>query len=147
MLYVRVSDPLGRANCVKRLGDLALEAADHARADERYREALALYQQVGSVLGQANCVNGLGDVALARADEDVARERWQEALALYARIREPYSIGWTHRRLARVAPTNEEQARHVAAAEDAWSGIERHDLIAELREELRARVASTPALA
>ena len=46
-LYRRVGDVLGEANCIKSLGDIALAERDESgAADERFREALALYRRI-----------------------------------------------------------------------------------------------------
>ena len=120
---------LGEAVCTARLGQIALGQSDHAGAGRRYEEALPLFRRVGAVLGEANCFRALGDIALARSDHDHARALFDEALALYARIPEPYSIGRSHLVLARVARDEEERARHIAAAREAWLSIKRDDLV------------------
>ena len=111
-----------------------MRRSDHDGARERYEAALPLYRRVGDVLGEANCIQGLGDIALARSDHDGARELFNEALGLYARIPEPYSIGWAHKRLADVARDEDERARHLAAAREAWLSIGREDLVQQLDE-------------
>ena len=55
-LYQKVGDVLGEANCIRSLGDIALERSDHERRAQRYEQALPLYRQVGDVLGEANCI-------------------------------------------------------------------------------------------
>ena len=135
-LFRRLKDALGEANCVARLGDLALKRSEAEEARRRYQEALPLYRRAGDVLGEANCVLRLGDVALRRADEADARERFTEALALYGRIPEPYSMGMTHRRLARLATEPLERRRHVEAARELWLGLGRRDLVVKLEAEL-----------
>ncbi len=134
-LYRRVGDVLGEANCIRSLGDIALARSDHDQARERYEDALPLYRRVGDVLGEANCISSLGDIALERSDHDQARERYEVALKLYGRIPEPYSMGMTLRRLARIAADENRRHDHVQAAREAWTSIKRRDLVESLDRE------------
>jgi tetratricopeptide (TPR) repeat protein len=134
-LYRRVGDVLGEANCIRSLGDIALRRSDHEGARAQYEAALPLYRRVGSVLGEANCIRSLGDIANAEGDSNRARDSWNEALRLYGRIPEPYSIGWAHVRLARIAKGQEEKVVHLEAARLAWESIKRPDLVKQLEEE------------
>jgi tetratricopeptide (TPR) repeat protein len=134
-LYKQVADVLGEANCIKSLGDLALRSSDHDSARTRYEQALPLYKQVGDVLGEANCTAGLGHMALALSDHDNARTRYEQALSLYQAIAEPYFIGWTLVRLARLDATDSERASHWTTARQAWASIRREDLINSIRAE------------
>jgi tetratricopeptide (TPR) repeat protein len=122
------------AQCLFHLGDIALQRSDHDTARTHYDTARPLYQRVGSLLGEANCIQRLGDIARERSDHDTARTHYEMALAMYEHILESYSIGWTHRRLARIA-ADDERRRHVGAAKEAWQGIGRGDLVAELIQE------------
>jgi hypothetical protein len=117
-----------------RLGDIAI-TADHDAARSRFEEALPLYHRLGDFVGEANCIQRLGDIALARSDHDTARSRFAAALALYDGIKEPYSIGWTHRRLAQMT-TGEERVHHLLASAAEWRRIGRNDLVAELMNEV-----------
>jgi tetratricopeptide (TPR) repeat protein len=127
-LYRRVGDVLGEANCIDRLGDIALAHSDHEGAGALYEQALPLFRRVGSVQGEANCIQSLGDIALARSDREVERARYEHALHLYRRLPEPFSIGHTHEKLARVAPDPEARRGHLDAARAAWRSIGRGDL-------------------
>jgi hypothetical protein len=98
---------------------------------------LPLYQRVGDILGQANCIFSLGDIAQARSDHEGARQRYEEALGLYEQIQEPYSIGCTHRRLARIARNDSERRQQVVVASTAWQSIGRGDLVESLNNEFR----------
>jgi tetratricopeptide (TPR) repeat protein len=129
-LYRKVGDVQGEANCILSLGDIALARSDHDGARERYDSALALFRKVGDVLGEANCIRNLGDIDATNRDMASARRRWNDALVLYVRIFRPYSIGFTHRRLALHAATPAEAAAHRAAARRAWASTGRADLIA-----------------
>ncbi len=134
-MYRQVGNVLGEANCIESLGDIALRRSDHETAKRRYEEAQPMYRQVGDVLGEANCIQSLGDIALAQSDHTGARKQFEDALVLYQRIPEPYSIGWSHRRLARLASDVGERSRHVEAARAAWLSIDRPDLVKRLDEE------------
>ncbi len=134
-MYEQVGGVLGQANCIHRLGDIALEQSEYDAARDAYTRAQPLYEQVGEVLGQANCIKGLGDIALAQPDYDAARDAYEQALTLYTGIAEPYSIGMTRRRLARLEKDSLARCAHVSDARKAWLSIERDDLVAQLAAE------------
>jgi tetratricopeptide (TPR) repeat protein len=134
-LFRKVGDVPGEAHCIARLGDIALQRSDHDEARRRYDSALPLFCTVGDVRGEANCIQSLGDIALTRSDHDEARRQYDKALKLYGKIPEPYSIGGTHRQLARISPDQDQRRRHVEAAREAWASIKRDDLVEEARRE------------
>jgi hypothetical protein len=92
---------------------------------------------VGSVRGEASCIQRLGDLALQRSDRDDAQERYGVALALYARLPDPWAMGMTRRRLARLATDPAERRRQLDAARASFTSVDRPDLIAELDAEFR----------
>ncbi len=134
-LFSQVGDVAGEAGCIFGLGDIAEARSDHDEARRRYKDALPLYRQVGSVLGEANCILKLGEIASRLSDNESALSLWRDSLRLYERIPEPYSIGQTHRCLARIAATPAERDRHVQVAREAWASIDRPDLIKLLDNE------------
>lgn len=107
---------------------LSIYGTEGMRLHERARRAA---QAAKDVQGEANCIRSLGDIARERSDHESARKLYEQALGLYERIPEPYSIGGTHLRLARIASDAAERALHVRTAREAWRGIDRPDLIAE----------------
>jgi tetratricopeptide (TPR) repeat protein len=116
---------------------MAQQRSDHATATAKYEQAFSLYEQVGDLLGQANCIQSLGDIALQRSQGAEAKKHFEAALTLYERLQEPYSIGLSHRRLARLSDGSE-RSRHVEAARSAWEKIARLDLVNKLEEEFGA---------
>ncbi len=82
----QIGDVLGEANCVRRLGDIALVHSDSAAALRHYEAALVLFQQVGAVLGEAYCTKSLGDIALTRSDSAAARRHYEAALVLFQQV-------------------------------------------------------------
>jgi hypothetical protein len=87
------------------------------------------------VLGEANCILGVGDIALCFVQYEEARSRFEEALQLYARMPEPYCLGMTQRRLARLTTDSIDQRQRIEAARAEWTKIARQDLVTELDRE------------
>jgi len=121
-LYQKVGDVQGEANCIRSLGDVALMRSEYEQARAMYEKAQPLYQKVGSVQGEANCIQGLGDIARALGQVEKARALYETALVLYGRIPEPFSLGQTHRRLARLASNTSDRLRHLNSMRPAQPG-------------------------
>ncbi len=134
-LYETVGDLLGQANCIQRLGDIALARSDHDAARAAYQKALPLYETVGDFLGQAHCIRSRGDLALALSNKEAALSKFTQALALYRQIPEPYSIGWTLRRLAQLENDPQTRRHLLAEAVECWRSINMPDLVARLQTE------------
>ena len=138
-LYRRVGAVLGEANCIGAWATSRWTRSDHDGARARYDEALP------SIGGSATCsarptASRAWATSRWRAPTTTeARKRYDEALKLYIRIAEPYSMGMTHRRLARMANSPAERLQHILAARAAWARIKRDDLLQAHR-----RVARSP---
>jgi len=61
-MFREVGDKLGEANCIKRLGDIALRRSDHAGAKARYEEAVARYREFGDPYSLGRGLAYLGKV-------------------------------------------------------------------------------------
>ena len=110
----QVGDLLGKANCIKGLGDIA---------QARYEEALVLYRQVGRLLGEGNCRFRIARCHMAQELPSKAVAGFGEALACYERFGSPYPIGATHFLWAQVCHGGEREA-HRDAARQAWRGLD-----------------------
>lgn len=127
----------GEAHCLRALGDLDLFSNELPDARDRYREALALYRRIGDVLGQANCLQREGDLAVEQSDPGAARFLYEEALRLYESLRESYSLGLVHVRLALLLEEGTaERRQHVQAARESWERIGRRGLM-EMLDQVR----------
>ncbi len=82
----RDGNPLGEANCILNLGDIAFHRSDHDAARKAYEQALPLYRQVGEIRGEANCIQNLGTIAMTRWDLDAALSAYEQARPLYRQL-------------------------------------------------------------
>ena len=76
-------DTQTEANCIQRLGDIALARSDHETARARYEEARLMYRQVGSVQGEANCIQGFGNTHLKLLQSEAATKHFLQAIEMY----------------------------------------------------------------
>lgn len=130
-----LGDKLGEGACMAALGDVALAASEVEDAQAYYHAALPLLRAVDEKYGMANCIQSLGDIALTRMDQDTARDNYEQSLFLFTQLKDGYSLGWTHYRLAQVAGDPEIFKTHLLDARNAWQSVGREDLIKEMAEE------------
>ncbi|MDC0740267.1 tetratricopeptide repeat protein [Polyangium mundeleinium] len=130
-----LGDKLAEGTCLSTLGDVALACTEIEDAQAYYLAALPLLREVGEKMGEANCIQSLGDIALTQFEHDAARSHYENALGLFAALKDDYSIGWTHYRLAQVAADPDIFKNHLYAARDAWLRIGRQDLIDDVNTE------------
>ena len=83
LLFVKVGDAGGEANCIRSLGDIALARLEYGTALRLYEEARPLFVRVGNARGEATCVKSLGDIALQHSDRGTARRLYEEAQTLF----------------------------------------------------------------
>ena len=130
-------DPVAAA-CLG-LGEFGRFAGDQ-RPVVLLKRSAALCRDRGDVRGEANCIQRLGDIALDRSDHEGARGRYEEALRLYRQIPEPYSIGWTLRRLAQLESDLAGRKALLSEIVTQWRSIDREDLIDDLRAEFPGEI-------
>jgi tetratricopeptide (TPR) repeat protein len=84
--FGKVGDLFEEANCILRLGDIAIARSNYDGAREHYGVALPLFRNIGATQGEAVCIARLGEIALFRSDQEGARGRYEAALPLFGRI-------------------------------------------------------------
>ena len=79
LLFRAAKSTLGIANCIQRLGDIALFRSNYRQARSSFTRALELYRIAGSVIGEASCIRSLGDVDLLSSNFEAARTAYRQA--------------------------------------------------------------------
>ncbi len=128
-LYTKAGSELGIANCIKGLGDVALQTSDAAAAENAFAKARISYAALGAIVNTANAIRELGDVAVIRNDTAKAMEYWHSCLHLYNQVNDQFNAGGIYIRLARNVDSPNERRVFLKAASDVWSSIDRTDLI------------------
>lgn len=136
-----MGDKLGEGACMAALGDVAMAASEIEDAQAYYHAALPLLRAADEKYGMANCIQSLGDIALTRMDQDTARDNYEQALFLFTQLKDGYSLGWTHYRLAQVAGDPDVFKTHLTDARTAWQSVGRDDLIKEMSDEFPGMLA------
>ena len=95
--------PLGQADTIAGLGDVAFRSQNYDTAQGHYKRAQALYQDLGHVRGIANCMADRGEIAIAHDDYGAARTCFEQARPLYAEVGHLHGSAKCERGLARVA--------------------------------------------
>ena len=131
MLFRQVYDQVGEARCLLGQGRIG-RALGRANAESRLRQAFSLFDSIHHLEGRGEALLELAKLA---EDVEAKRELLLDALDSHSRFGNPYWIGETHHRLARLSESDEHH-RHITAARDAWTSIERPDRFAELDAEL-----------
>ncbi len=124
----------GEANCIKGLGDIALALSDHESAQADYEQALPLYKQSETCPAEPTAPLAWAIWPWPSPTPRAPRPA-TAGLSLYRAIAEPYFIGWTLVRLARLDTTDSERASHWTTARQAWASIGREDLIESIKAE------------
>lgn len=121
---------MGEARCLLGLGQVGL-LLGRAGAVARVRQVFAIFDEIHYLEGRGKAL-----VELAELPEtnEAKRAMLLDALDSHARFGNPYWIGETHCRLARISE-NEEHQHHVTAARNACTSIKRPDRVAGLEAE------------
>ncbi|MGO4870507.1 MAG: tetratricopeptide repeat protein [Roseiarcus sp.] len=112
-------DARGEADCIRALGEIALDRCNYGVARAFCEAALPLYRKIGDVLGEANCIKGFGDIALRCSDHDAARTQYEMALPLYRKVDDVLSVANCIFRLGEIAFTRSDYAAARAQYEAA----------------------------
>lgn len=82
--YERFDDLLGKANCLREIGDMLLLQADYDSAFNELNTAKSYYKILGqSSLGEAHCLRALGELAWWRDQIPEAGQYFSEAEGIY----------------------------------------------------------------
>jgi predicted ATPase len=109
----RASDA-ARAEALYRLGSLAIDLSEYARARSFYEASLTLCRTMNDERGVARALTGLGIVAADTGAFPEARERYLEALAIHERSGDQGRRAWSLFNLGQVASAE-------GALDEAWS--------------------------
>jgi tetratricopeptide (TPR) repeat protein len=108
---LEVGYPLGRADTIAGLGDVAFRSEDYDAAQRHYEEAQVLYKQLGHVRGIANCMADRGEIAVVRKHYDAARNCFDQARPLYGEVGHIHGTAKCELGLAHVALAQREYER------------------------------------
>jgi tetratricopeptide (TPR) repeat protein len=81
-----VGDARQEADCLQRLGEIALYRSDHDVARARYQEALPLFRRVEDVHSAATCIARLAEIDFYRSEHEAALALYEEALSLFRHV-------------------------------------------------------------
>jgi predicted ATPase/transcriptional regulator with XRE-family HTH domain/Tfp pilus assembly protein PilF len=103
-----------RGNTLLGAGVMAFFQGEFALAEERWREALAVFQALDNTRGIAYSYGNLGLVADAAEDYDRARESYEAALALFRQLQDRAYVAYMLHNLGLIAYFQEEYERAAA---------------------------------
>jgi CHAT domain-containing protein len=87
LLFRKIGDKEGEANCLKSLGDVHYQLDEYKKARESYEQSLAIYSEIKHRLGEAFCFIRLGEVHRMLSEYGKARESYEQGLAIFRVIK------------------------------------------------------------
>lgn len=128
----RVQDVLGEANCIYRLGEIALSNLDHDAPACQFEQALGLYRRSGNQQSEAWAMVRRGQARCAAGERQPGMADIEVGFALYFRVAEDQDRalpGWRALHRALVCDDPAEAARHREEARACWTALGRLDLV------------------
>jgi tetratricopeptide (TPR) repeat protein len=104
-IYRTDGPPLRFAHTIRHIGDIHLQAGQHALAEPCYKAALAIYRKYADAppLDVANTLRGMAILKTEVGENRVASVLWQEAGDLYASVNVEAGVQESKRRIALLA--------------------------------------------
>ena len=97
LLFTTMSDPLGKAQTLRCLGDIAVYEDNLHEAEDHLRKALNLYESLNSERGKANTLRSLATIQFKGGNQRVANIVYKEAKGLFESIRQQlWQNDWKH---------------------------------------------------
>ncbi|GAA4250245.1 tetratricopeptide repeat protein [Dactylosporangium darangshiense] len=88
---------------IHQLGTLAHRLGDYAEAEQRYRQALAIFEQRGEQSNRASTYLVLGMLAHDRGGYSEAEQRYRQALVIFEQLDNRANLASTHHQLGALA--------------------------------------------
>jgi transcriptional regulator with GAF, ATPase, and Fis domain len=126
------------------LGIVELRLNEHAQAEARYREALAVADTVGDLRNRAFCLQNLGTLAHWRHDYSAALNWLHQAVTAFQRLGQRSRLAWLALDLVSVYLDigDDDRASMMLSVADQLSGTTLLAAVAVDREQMHGRVAA-----